>query len=148
MKKYLLTLLVAATTIILVGCTTNNQKEKSTEKQLKTGIQNVIEYKSNGKAVKDKSVLGDNVLIFSPKDDASDIQKKLDEIYNIQERNQFGDERYAIAFMPGDYGKSLQVNVGYYTQVLGLGVSPHTVFIDAEIFCSPPKITGSIMIHP
>ena len=51
MKKYLLTLLVAATTIILVGCTTNNQKEKSTEKQLKTGIQNVIEYKSNGKAV-------------------------------------------------------------------------------------------------
>lgn len=124
MKKYLLTLLVAATTIILVGCTTNNQKEKSTEKQLKTGIQNVIEYKSNGKAVKDKSVLGDNVLIFSPKDDASDIQKKLDEIYNIQERNQFGDERYAIAFMPGDYGKSLQVNVGYYTQVLGLGVLP------------------------
>lgn len=124
MKKYLLTLLVAATTIILVGCTTNNQKEKSTEKQLKAGIQNVIEYKSNGKAVKDKSVLGDNVLIFSPKDDASDIQKKLDEIYNIQERNQFGDERYAIAFMPGDYGKSLQVNVGYYTQVLGLGVLP------------------------
>ena len=64
------------------------------------------------------------MLIFSPKDDASDIQKKLDEIYNIQERNQFGDERYAIAFMPGDYGKSLQVNVGYYTQVLGLGVLP------------------------
>ena len=124
MKKYLLTLLVAATTIILVGCTTNNQKEKSTEKQLKTGIQNVIEYKSSGKAVKDKSVLGDNVLIFSPKDDVSDIQKKVDEIYNIQETNQFGDERYAIAFMPGDYGKSLEVNVGYYTQVLGLGVLP------------------------
>ena len=124
MKKYLLTLLVAATTIILVGCTTNNQKEKSTEKQLKTGIQNVIEYKSSGKAVKDKSVLGDNVLIFSPKDDVSDIQKKVDEIYNIQETNQFGDERYAIAFMPGDYGKSLRVNVGYYTQVLGLGVLP------------------------
>ena len=27
-------------------------------------------------------------------------------------------------FKPGDYGTSLEINVGFYTQVLGLGILP------------------------
>ena len=41
-----------------------------------------------------------------------------------QHHQQFGPDRYAFLFLPGDYSKMKTINVGYYTQVLGLGRSP------------------------
>lgn len=72
---------------------------------------------------------GENVFFFSPEDDAAKVQEALDEIYGIQEANQFGKERHAIYFLPGSYDESLRVNVGFYTQVAGLGVSPEAVLL-------------------
>ena len=66
---------------------------------------------------------GEQVYIFSPYDDMAKIQRTCDEIFENQERNQFGSERYALLFMPGDYPE-LDVKVGFYTQVLGLGEKP------------------------
>ena len=43
--------------------------------------------------------------------------------------NQFGTQRYAYFFKPGQYN-NLDVNLGYYTQVLGLGQSPDDVTIN------------------
>ena len=86
--------------------------------------ENNITYTGNDTKVTDASVLGENVFVFSPDDDASAVQEKISEIYNKQESNQFGKERYELLFMPGVYDSSIEVNVGYYTVAAGLGISP------------------------
>jgi hypothetical protein len=72
---------------------------------------------------------GPNVLIFDPS--MPDIQAKIDEVFKKQERNQFGLERYAYLFKPGKY--NLDVQVGFYMQVLGLGRSPDDVAITGAV---------------
>ena len=78
--------------------------------------------------------LGENVYLFKESDDHAAIQAVIDEIYERQETNQFGNERYALCFFPGDYS-DITVNVGFYTQVLGLGMNPTDVKI-GELTCS------------
>ena len=63
--------------------------------------------------------------------DAANITAKVNAVYNEnggrKDNGQFSPERYALLFMPGRY--DVEVPVGYYTQVLGLGESPtDTVF--------------------
>lgn len=70
---------------------------------------------------------GENVFFFAPEDDVAKVQETVDEIYRIQEANQFGKERHAIYFLPGKYDKNLRVDVGFYTQVAGLGCVPTEV---------------------
>jgi hypothetical protein len=74
---------------------------------------------------------GPNVVVFDPSMPASTIQSRLDSIFAQQERNQFGSQRYAVMFKPGTY--SNDVNVGFYTQVLGLGLSPDAVTINGAV---------------
>ncbi len=59
------------------------------------------------------------------------VQSRLNAIFAQQERNQFGPERYAMLFKPGQY--HLDVNVGFYAQVLGLGRSPDDVTITGGV---------------
>ncbi|WP_410624962.1 RICIN domain-containing protein [Amycolatopsis sp. cmx-8-4] len=75
--------------------------------------------------------LGPNVVIFDPSMSSSSIQSRLNGIFSQQERNQFGGQRYAVMFKPGTY--SNDVNVGFYTQVLGLGLSPDAVTINGAV---------------
>ncbi|MEV8613207.1 RICIN domain-containing protein [Amycolatopsis sp. NPDC051373] len=75
--------------------------------------------------------LGPNVVIFDPSMSAASIQSRLNSIFSQQERNQFGSQRYAVMFKPGTY--SNDVNVGFYTQVLGLGLSPDAVTINGAV---------------
>ncbi len=70
---------------------------------------------------------GPNVLIFDPSMPSAAIQSKLDAVYSKQVSNQFGPERHAYFFKPGRY--DLDVNLGFYTQVLGLGRMPDDVTI-------------------
>ncbi|WP_410636639.1 RICIN domain-containing protein [Amycolatopsis sp. cmx-4-83] len=74
---------------------------------------------------------GPNVVIFDPSMPSSTIQSRLDSIFGQQERNQFGSQRYAVMFKPGTYAND--VNVGFYTQVLGLGLSPDAVNINGAV---------------
>ena len=69
-------------------------------------------------------LFSDNTYIFSPEDEPEKVAGILDQIYEKQEANQFGNERYAIYFMPGEYDESIEANVGFYTQVAGLGELP------------------------
>ncbi|MFE9686263.1 glycosyl hydrolase [Streptomyces sp. NPDC006285] len=62
--------------------------------------------------------------------DAS-IQATLDAAYAKQKDDEFGTERYAFLFRPGEY--SVDVNLGYYTSVAGLGTSPDDVTIDGAV---------------
>ncbi len=74
---------------------------------------------------------GPNVLIFDPSMGDSAIQSKIDGIFNTQQTNQFGSNRYAYFFKPGKY--SVDVQVGFYMEVLGLGASPDDVSITGAV---------------
>lgn len=127
MKKYLLITIAFVMALFMIGCnnTGNGSDAKNeTTEETTTGISNDIKYETDGQAVKDASIFGDNVFVFDTEDDISQVQEKIETVYEQQEENQFGDERYALVFMPGTYDTSLTVNVGYYTQVLGLGIMP------------------------
>ncbi len=80
---------------------------------------------------------GPNVKIFDPSMTTAQIQATVDAIANQQVPNQFGSERYALLFKPGTYGSSstpLNFQVGYYTTVAGLGLSPNDVVINGSIY--------------
>ena len=80
---------------------------------------------------------GPNVKIFDPSTPQSEIQATVDSIANQQVSNQFGTQRYALLFEPGTYGSSthpLNFQVGYYTAVAGLGLSPNDVVINGSIY--------------
>lgn len=66
-------------------------------------------------------LFGENVYIFTPEDPAEEVCEILNQIWEKQETNQFGTERYGIYFMPGTYDESIEVQVGYYMEVAGLG---------------------------
>jgi hypothetical protein len=79
---------------------------------------------------------GPNVMIFDPSMPTSQIQAAVDAIANQQLSNQFGPQRYALLFMPGTYGNAanpLVFQVGYYTEVAGLGASPTDVTINGHV---------------
>ena len=80
---------------------------------------------------------GPNVFIFTPDMPQSEIQAKVDSVATQQVSNQFGTQRYALLFAPGTYGSStspLNFQVGYYTAVAGLGLSPNDVVINGSIY--------------
>jgi hypothetical protein len=74
---------------------------------------------------------GPNVLVFNPSTPAADIQTQIDKVYATQRRNEFGPERNAILFLPGEY--HVDVPIGFYTQILGLGASPDSVHITGNV---------------
>ncbi len=75
--------------------------------------------------------LGDNVLLFDPSMPAANIQAQIDRIYAIQQHSEFGSARYALLFLPGEY--HVDIPVGFYTQVLGLGATPDAVHIIGNV---------------
>ncbi|MFI9803231.1 RICIN domain-containing protein [Streptomyces sp. NPDC052301] len=85
--------------------------------------------------------LGANVVVFDPSMSSATIQSKLDAVFKQQETNQFGSQRYAVLFKPGAY--SADVNVGFYTQVLGLGLTPDAVSIDGAVHAEADWFQGN-----
>ena len=80
--------------------------------------------------------LGSNVIIFDPSMPQTQVQSELDAISTQQVPNQFGTQRYSIFFEPGTYGSAtdpLDFQVGFYTQVAGLGAEPGDVVINGAI---------------
>jgi hypothetical protein len=80
---------------------------------------------------------GPNVLVFDPSMPTSQIQATVDAIASQQVSNQFGSQRYALLFKPGTYGSAaepLNFQVGYYTSVAGLGLSPTDVVINGSVY--------------
>jgi hypothetical protein len=80
--------------------------------------------------------LGANVYIFDPSMPQSQVQATVDAVSGQQVNNQFGTQRYALLFKPGTYGSTahpLVIQVGYYTSIAGLGLSPNDVVINGAI---------------
>jgi len=82
-------------------------------------------------AVRAHPDLGPNVLVFDASMSSIAIQEKIDKVYAIEQHSEFGSARYALIFLPGQY--RVDVPVGFYTQVLGLGATPDAVLIAGKV---------------
>ncbi|WFF05063.1 discoidin domain-containing protein [Micromonospora sp. WMMD1076] len=76
--------------------------------------------------------LGPNVITFDPSMSAASIQAQLDSVFRSQESNQFGTQRYALMFKPGDYS-GINAQIGFYTSIMGLGRNPGDVRIHGDV---------------
>ncbi len=83
--------------------------------------------------------LGKNVFVFDPSMDMNQIQALIDSVYNRQHprSSEFGSNRYALLFKPGVY--KVDLKVGYYTSIIGLGESPNDVIINGILLSKGEK---------
>ncbi|MBP5259272.1 MAG: glycoside hydrolase family 16 [Paludibacteraceae bacterium] len=72
-------------------------------------------------------LLGDNIIVFHDTDDMREIARIVNDLESSMRRGQFSDNRYAVYFAPGDYTQAGMLNVGYYTTMAGLGITPYEV---------------------
>jgi len=78
---------------------------------------------------------GTNVTVFDPAMPQAQIQTKINEIYERQRDNQFDTPRDAVMFKPGTY--NVEIPVGFFTQVIGLGAMPDDVHIVGQVVSYP-----------
>ena len=88
-------------------------------------------------AQQSKPDFGPNVQVFNPSMPAKDIQAQIDKVYAVQQRNEFGPERNALLFLPGEY--KVDVPIGFYTETIGLGASPDDVRITGDVRAEPVR---------
>src|ERR1700691_5707459 len=86
----------------------------------------------------DTATFGPNVCVFSDAMSQSAIQADLNAIatQQVPVSAQFDSDRYSVLFEPGTYGTAaspLVFQVGYYTQVAGLGALPSDTVINGAI---------------
>lgn len=74
---------------------------------------------------------GPNVYVFDSGTPTDTIQATIDQIYAVQQGAQFGTGRYAVLLKPGGYG--IDVRLGYYTQIAGLGLQPAAASITGSL---------------
>ncbi|MBM0260264.1 discoidin domain-containing protein [Micromonospora sp. 4G55] len=89
-------------------------------------------FAASGGTIPGGGPLGPNVITFDPSMPSSQIQGQLDTVFRGQEANQFGSQRYALMFKPGDY-RGINAQVGFYTSIMGLGRNPGDVRIHGDI---------------
>ena len=75
--------------------------------------------------------LGPNVAVFSPSMPSGAIQQQIDKVYGLQQHSEFGSDRNAFLFLPGEY--KVDIPVGFYTEAVGLGASPDAVHITGNV---------------
>jgi hypothetical protein len=84
------------------------------------------------------ATFGPNVCVFTPSMTQDQVQADLNAISTEQVPvdSQFDSQRYAIFFEPGSYGSTadpLVFQVGYYTEVAGLGALPQDTVINGAV---------------
>jgi len=84
------------------------------------------------------TTFGPNVCVFKPTMSQAAIQADLNAIatQQVPVASQFDSDRYSVFFEPGTYGSAaspLVFQVGYYTQVAGLGALPSDTVVNGAI---------------
>ena len=95
------------------------------------------------------ATFGPNVCVFTPTMSQAAIQADVNAIYAQQSGNEMGTARYALLFEPGTYGSAsspLDVPVGYYTEVDGLGQDPSGVVINGGVTAIGMNGSGALDI--
>src|SRR5215472_9560695 len=93
------------------------------------------------------ATFGPNVCVFTPSMPQAAIQADINAIYAQQADNEMGTARYALLFAPGTYGSQttpLNVSVGYYTEVDGLGQDPSGVVINGGVTAIGKNGSGAL----
>ncbi len=93
------------------------------------------------------ATFGPNVCVFTPSMSQADIQADVNAIYAQQADNEMGTARYALLFEPGTYGSQttpLDIPVGYYTEVDGLGQDPSGVVINGGVTAIGKNGSGAL----
>ena len=88
------------------------------------------------------ATFGPNVCVFTPQMSQTQIQADLNNIaaQQVPLSAQFNNDGYAVFFEPGTYGSAatpLVFEVGYYTEVAGLGAVPQDTTINGQIEVFP-----------
>src|SRR5580704_10605788 len=88
------------------------------------------------------ATFGPNVCVFTPQMSQTQIQDDLNNIaaQQVPLSAQFNNDGYAVLFKPGTYGSAatpLVFEVGYYTEVAGLGAVPQDTTINGQIEVFP-----------
>ncbi|WP_285246946.1 adenylyl cyclase [Pseudarthrobacter sp. efr-133-R2A-89] len=79
---------------------------------------------------------GPNTYVFDPSMPVSRIKATVDTIAAQQVDDEMGTKRYSLLFKPGTYGtpqEPLIIQVGYSTEVAGLGAAPTDVTINGHV---------------
>ncbi len=123
--------------LILLTASSLNSTTKKNNPTAKTSLESTEKYNTTN--------LGKNVYVFDPKMNMKSIQVILDTIYNKQsgKKSEFCENRYALFFKPGTY--QLDVKVGYYMQVYGLGESPDDVIITGAVRSKSTSKQGHVL---
>ena len=93
------------------------------------------------------ATFGPNVCVFTPSMTQTAIQTDVNAIYAQQVNNEMGTARYALLFEPGTYGSQgtpLDIPVGYYTEVDGLGQDPSAVVINGGVTAIGKNGSGAL----
>ena len=104
-----------------------------------------------------QTLLGENTFVFDASMDMKEVQTLIDSIYAGQlfPANEFSNNRYALLFKPGTY--NLDIRVGYYMHIMGLGNSPEDVVIvgavrsnasKGHVLCNFWRTAENLMIIP
>lgn len=87
--------------------------------------------------------LGPNVLVVDP--GMPDAQRRIDAWFALQERAHFTDRRYAVLLKPGAH--RLDINVGFFTQVAGLGFRPSQVTVTGHVHAEADWAKGMALVN-
>lgn len=96
---------------------------------------------TNGITSYEIDTFGYNTNIFEPTDKTTEIQSTINNIYKTTEKGQFISDRNALLFAPGTYSNDLKVEIGFYTQVAGMGISPEDTVL-GNINCKAEWMIG------
>jgi hypothetical protein len=95
------------------------------------------------------ALFGPNVCVFTPAMTQAAIQADVNAVYAQQATNEMGTARFALLFEPGTYGSAsspLDIPVGYYTEVDGLGQDPSAVTINGGVTAIGQNGSGALDI--
>ncbi|MFA0964432.1 adenylyl cyclase [Roseivirga sp. BDSF3-8] len=95
----------------------------------------------------DPAAFGENVLVFDTTMQMATIQHTLDSIFKplSTREGHFSDLRYALMFKPGRY--QLDIQVGYFMHIIGLGTSPRDVVIEGAVRSNSFRESGNVLIN-
>ena len=79
---------------------------------------------------KDYELFGREVYVMRPTDNMDSIHANVERIHTHMFSDDFGTDRYAILFTPGDYRAAGLLKVPFYVHMAGLGRTPYEVSVD------------------
>ncbi|RDE07539.1 adenylyl cyclase [Sphingomonas aracearum] len=85
------------------------------------------------------------MLVIDPAAPAAETQARLNAIFRAQERAHFTDARHAILLKPGRH--ALDINVGFFTQVAGLGLTPPEVQVAGHVHAEADWANGMALVN-